>query len=72
MAKLTWSSYDLPADVFDANEIRPKRKTKAKPASNGDIAPKKRSFSSTQMDVCEAGDLANVTYRPCTNHIVGR
>lgn len=49
--KTNMTSYDLPADVFEAGETKPARKSKAKVAKNGDISSKKRTFSATQMDV---------------------
>jgi len=45
------NSYDLPMDVFEAGEIKPARKSKAKMVKNGELGSKKRTFSSTQMDV---------------------
>jgi len=64
---LTYYSYDLPADLFAAGEIRPTRIKKAKAAPKpDDAAANKRSFSSTGLDV---GDSRYVqrSHKPFTH-----
>jgi hypothetical protein len=48
---LTWSSYDLPADVFVEGETRPAKAKKKNIPKASEAAANKRSFSSTGLDV---------------------
>jgi len=65
------NSYDLPADVFEAGETKPTRKSKVKTVKNGDLSSKKRTFSATQMDV-RSHLLLLSTFTRCVtaNHVL--
>lgn len=50
---LTSRSYDLPDDVFEAGEVKPAKKKKAKVAKpTAEPSSKKRTVDEANMDVC--------------------
>ena len=52
------SSYDLPVDVFEAGDVRPTRPKKK--VVKVEPTAKKRSFDTSEMEVCNA---VNLLYR---------